>query len=82
MSPGVEELPAGEQPHRQRPRRVRRIDFTELARLSTSADEELRETGDALIAFMERQEKRDRLYLKSRDELKEKYQFGRIGGAA
>jgi hypothetical protein len=82
MSPGVEELPAGEQPHRQRPRRVRRIDFTELARLSTSADEELRETEDALIAFMERQEKRDRLYLKSRDVLKEKYQFGRIGGAA
>jgi hypothetical protein len=82
MSPGVEELPAGEQPHRQRPRRVRRIDFTELARLSASADQELRETEDALVAFTEQQAKRDALYAESREELKQKYEFGRMGDVA
>ena len=32
----------------------------------------LRETEDALVAFMEQQAKRDALYLESREELKEK----------
>jgi hypothetical protein len=46
------------------------------------ADQELRETEDALISFIEAQEKRDRLYEKSREELKERFQFGRMGGEA
>ena len=61
---------------------VRKIDFAKLDRLSTRADQELRETEDALISFMEQQQKRDRLYVKSREELKEKFQFGRMGGVA
>jgi hypothetical protein len=51
-------------------------------RAQHSADQELRKTEDALIAFMEQQEKRDRLYVKSREELKERFQFGRMGGVA
>jgi hypothetical protein len=43
---------------------------------------ELRETEDALISFMEQQQKRDRLYVRSQEELKEKFQFGRMGGVA
>jgi hypothetical protein len=31
---------------------------------------------------MEQQEKRDRLYSKSQEELKERFQFGRMGGVA
>ena len=50
--------------------------------LSVRADQELRETEDALISFIEAQEKRDRLYVKSREELKERFQFGRMGGVA
>jgi hypothetical protein len=61
---------------------VRKIDFAKLDRLSTRADAELRETEDALISFIEAQEKRDRLYVRSQDELKEKFQFGRMGGVA
>ncbi len=61
---------------------VRKIDFAKLDRISTRADAELRETEDALISFMEQQQKRDRLYEKSREELKEKFQFGRMGGVA
>ena len=61
---------------------VRKIDFAKLDRLSTRADAELRETEDALISFIEAQEKRDRLYVTSQDELKEKFQFGRMGGVA
>ena len=61
---------------------VRKIDFAKLDRLSTRADAELRETEDALISFIEAQEKRDRLYMTSQDELKEKFQFGRMGGVA
>ena len=59
-----------------------KIDFAQLDGLSTRAAHELREAEDALISFIEAQEKRDRLYVKSQDELKEKYQFGRIGGVA
>ena len=61
---------------------VRKIDFAKLDRLSTRADAELRETEDALISFIQAQEKRDRLYMRSQDELKEKFQFGRMGGVA
>jgi hypothetical protein len=61
---------------------VRKIDFAKLDRLDTRADAELRETEDALISFMEQQQKRDRLYVRSQDELKEKFQFGRMGGVA
>jgi hypothetical protein len=63
-------------------RRVRKIDFAQLDGLSTRADQELRETEDALISFIEAQEKRDRLYSKSEAELKERFQFGRMGGVA
>jgi hypothetical protein len=52
MPPAAEELPPGEQPHRRRSRRVREIDFGQLDGLSTSADQELRETEDALVAFV------------------------------
>ena len=45
MSP-VEELPTGQQPYRRPSRRVRKIDFAQLDGLSTSADQELRETED------------------------------------
>ena len=76
MPPAVEELPTGQQPDRRQSRRVRKIDFGQLDGLSTSADQELRETDGALLAFMEQQAKRDALYVESRDELKQKYQFG------
>ena len=90
MSPAVEELPSGQptghgrgpQPYRRHARRIRKIDFAQLDGLSMRADQELRETEDALISFIEAQEKRDRLYEKSRQELKERFQFGRIGGVA
>ena len=82
MPPAAEELPTGQQPHRRRSRRARRIDFGQLDGLSTSADQELRETEDALVAFMEQQAKRDALYAESRDELKQRYQFGRVDGVA
>jgi hypothetical protein len=61
---------------------VRKIDFAKLDRLITRADAELRETEDALISFIEQQQKRDRLYSKSQEELKERFQFGRMGGVA
>jgi len=80
--PAVEGLPTGEQPHRRQSRRVRKIDFSQLDALSTSADQELRETEDGLVAFVEQQAKRDALYGESRDELKQKYEFGRMGGVA
>jgi hypothetical protein len=80
--PPIEELPTGQQPHPRRSRRVRKIDFGQLDALSASADQELRETEDALVAFMEQQAKRDALYGESREELKQKYEFGRMGGVA
>jgi hypothetical protein len=61
---------------------VPKIDFAKLDRLITRADAELRETEDALISFIEQQQKRDRLYSKSQEELKERSQFGRMGGVA
>ena len=47
---------------------VRKIDFAKLDRLTTRADAELRETEDALISFIEAQEKRDRLYMRSQGD--------------
>jgi hypothetical protein len=90
MSPAVEELPSGQptghgrgpQPYRRHARRVRKIDFGQLDGLSVRADQELRDTEDALVSFIEAQEKRDRLYMESREELKERFQFGRMGGVA
>jgi hypothetical protein len=63
-------------------RRVRKIDFGQLDGLRTSADQVLREAEDALAAFMEQQAKRDALYVESREELKQKYEFGRMDGVA
>jgi hypothetical protein len=82
MAPAVEELPSDQQPHPRQSRRVRKIDFAQLDGLSTSTDQELRETEDALVAFMEQQAKRDALYVKSQAELKQKYEFGRLDGVA
>jgi hypothetical protein len=90
MSPAVEELPSGQptgngrgpQPYRRPAGRVRKIDFDVLDGLSMRADQELRETEDALVSFIEAQEKRDRLYMKSQEELKKRFQFGRMGGVA
>jgi hypothetical protein len=42
----------------------------------------LRETEDALVALIEQQAKRDALYAESREELNERFQFGRMGGVA
>ena len=90
MSRAVEGLPSGQptghgrgpQPYRRHARRVRKIDFAVLDGLRVRTDQELRETEDHLVAFMEQQEKRDRLYSKSQEELKERFQFGRMGGVA
>ena len=73
MSP-AEELPTGQQPRRRQSRRVRKIDFAQLDGLSTGADQELCETEDALVAFLEQQAKRDALYGQSREELERKYE--------
>jgi hypothetical protein len=43
----------GQQPRRGQSRRVRKIDFAQLDSLSTSADQELREAEDALVAFVQ-----------------------------
>ena len=90
MASSVEEMPSGQPTGNGRgrsrtggpPRRVRKIDFAQLDGLSVRADQELQETEDALISFIEAQEKRDRLYAKSREELKERFRFGRMGGVA
>ena len=90
MSRAVEGLPSGQptghgrgaQPYRRHARRVRKIDFAVLDGLRVRTDQELRETEDALVAFIEQQAKRDALYAESREELKQKYEFGRMGGVA
>jgi hypothetical protein len=73
MPPAPEELPAGQQPRWRQSRRVRKIDVDQQDGLSTSADQELRETEDALVAFMEQQAQRDAIYMESREELKRNY---------
>ena len=80
--PSAEELPSGQPPHRRHSQGVRKIDFARLDGLSSRADTALRETEDALVAFMEQQAKRDALYAESREELKQKYEFGRMDGVA
>jgi hypothetical protein len=80
--PAVEELPTGQQSHRRQSRRVRKIDFAQLDGLSTGADQELRQTEDTLAAFLEQQAKRDALYAASQEELRRKYEFGRLDGVA
>jgi hypothetical protein len=80
--PAAEELPPGQQPHRRQSERVRKIDFAQLDGLSTSADQELRETEDALVASVEQQAKHDALNVESREELKQEYEFGRMDGVA
>ena len=85
----VGELPSGQptgngrgpQPYRGPARRVRKIDFAQLDGLSTRRPGAARDRG-RLVSFIEPQEKRDRLYVKSQEELKEKFQFGRMGGVA
>ena len=51
--PPADEQPTGQQPHRGQSRRARKIDFAQLDSLSTSADQELREAEDALVAFVQ-----------------------------
>jgi hypothetical protein len=80
--PAAEEQPTGQHPQRRQSRRVRKIDFGQLDGLSASADQELPETEDAVVALMEQQAKRDALYVESREELKQKYEFGRMDGVA
>ena len=58
------------------------LELAELDGLSASADQELRQAEDALVALMEQQAKRDALYAESREELKRKYEFGRMGDVA
>jgi hypothetical protein len=88
MPPAAEGLPTGHgndgrpRPSRRQSRRPRKIDFGLLDGLSTRADAELRETEDALIGFIEQQSKRDALYARYDDDLRERFQFGRMGGIA
>jgi len=81
MPPPDDGLPTGRSAGNQR-HGVGKIDFAQLDGLSARADQELREPEDALISFMEQQQKRDRLYARSENELKERFQFGRMGGVA
>jgi hypothetical protein len=62
---------------------ARTLDFGVLNGLAARAAAEIRDTEDALIAFMEAQQKRDALHSKTRDEIAAKYnQQDRLGGAA
>ena len=62
---------------------VRTLDFDVLNGLGARAAAEIRETEDALIAFMEAQQKRDALHVKTKQEIAAKYnQQDRLGGAA
>jgi hypothetical protein len=62
---------------------VRKLDFGVLEGLGTRAAAEIRETEDALIAFIEAEQKRDALHWKTKHEIAAKYnQQDRLGGAA
>jgi hypothetical protein len=78
--PIVDPQPTGDKPGAQPgARRIRKINFDGLSGLTARAASELRETEDAVIAEAEQQSKRDRLYVKTRDEIAEKYgQGGRV----
>jgi hypothetical protein len=62
---------------------VRTLDFGVLDGLAARAAAEIRETEDALIAFIEAEQKRGALHLKTKREIAAKYnQQDRLGGAA
>jgi hypothetical protein len=62
---------------------VRTLDFGALDGLATRAAAEIRAAEDALIAFIEAQQKRDALHAKTKEEIAAKYhQQDRLGGAA
>jgi hypothetical protein len=62
---------------------VRTLDFDVLNGLGMRAAAEIRETEDALIAFIEGEQKRDGLHVKTKHEIAAKYnQQDRLGGAA
>ena len=62
---------------------VRKLDFGVLDGLGMRAAAEIRDAEDALIAFIEAEQKRDALHVKTREEILAKYnQQDRLGGAA
>jgi hypothetical protein len=62
---------------------ARSLDFGVLDGLGTRAAAEIRETEDALIAFIKAEQKRDALHVKTKHEIAAKYnQQDRLGGAA
>jgi hypothetical protein len=62
---------------------VRKLDFDVLDGLGMRAAAEIRDAEDALIAFIEAQQKRDALHAKSKEEIAAKYHLqDRLGGAA
>jgi hypothetical protein len=62
---------------------VRTLDFGVLAGLAARAAVEIRAAEDALIAFIEAEQKRDALHAKTKQEIAAKYnQQDRLGGAA
>jgi hypothetical protein len=64
-------------------RSIRRLDFGVLDGLGARAAAEIRAAEDALIAFIEAQQKRDALHVKTKNEIAAKYnQQDRLGGAA
>ena len=62
---------------------VRTLDFGVLNGLAARAAAEIRAAEDALIAFIEAEQKRDALHRKTKHEIAAKYnQQDRLGGAA
>jgi hypothetical protein len=62
---------------------VRTLDFGVLDGLSARAAAEIRAAEDALIAFIEAEQKREALHVKTKEEIAAKYnQQDRLGGAA
>jgi hypothetical protein len=64
-------------------RYVRTLDFGILDGLSARAAAEIRAAQDALITFIEAEQRRDTLHRKTKEEIAAKYhQQDRLGGAA
>ena len=62
---------------------VRTLDFGALEGLSARAAAEIRAAEDALIAFIEGEQKRNTMHLQTKHEIAAKYnQQDRLGGAA
>ena len=62
---------------------VRTLDFGVLDGLGMRAAAEIRDAEDALIAFIEAEQKRHALHAKTKQEIAAKYnQQDRLGGAA